>query len=138
MKREVGLWIDHFRTVMVTVVNEKDETLEIRSNVEKRAKPSPGSKVKDPNRIVPPAAEGGIDPRHKNHLSGYYDGVVSMLRNADSILIFGPGEAKIELRERLVRENLGERIVGLENVNKMTDHQITAKVRDHYLGFQNY
>ena len=35
MKREVGLWIDHRKTVMVTMANETEETREIRSNVVK-------------------------------------------------------------------------------------------------------
>jgi hypothetical protein len=74
------------------------------------------------------------DRRFGNHLNGYYDGVVSMLRNADSIWIFGPGEAKGELENRLKREDLGGRIVGIETVTKMTDHKVTAKVRDHFPG----
>ena len=56
-----------------------------------------------------------------------------MIRDADSIWIFGPGEAKVELEKRLKQEDLGGRIVGVETVDKMTDHQIAAKVRDHFL-----
>ena len=49
MKREVGLWIDHHKTVMVTMINEKEETREIRSNVEKHVRLSPGSPAKTSN-----------------------------------------------------------------------------------------
>jgi len=132
MKREVGLWIDHHKTVMVTMVNEKEETREIRSNVEKHKEISGGSRAKKPNLSAMSNAEDVIDRRYGNHLSGYYDGVVSMLRNADSIWIFGPGEAKAELKKRLEREELGGRIVSVETVDKMTDRQIVAKVRLHY------
>jgi hypothetical protein len=45
------------------------------------------------------------------------------------MLIFGPGEAKGELKKRLKKANLSGRIVGMETVDKMTDHQIAAKVR---------
>jgi hypothetical protein len=38
-------------------------------------------------------------------------------------------EAKGELKERLEKCNLGGRIVSVETVDKMTVHQITAKVR---------
>jgi hypothetical protein len=58
--------------------------------------------------------------------------VVSFLRNADSIWIFGPGEAKGELKKRLERENLDGRIYRVETAGKMTDRQITAKVRQHF------
>jgi hypothetical protein len=132
MKREVGLWIDHHKTVMVTVVNEKEEMREIRSNVEKHASLSSGSPAKTPNISVMSTAEDAMDRRYGNHLSGYYDGVVSLLRNADSIWIFGPGEAKTELKKRLEQQDLGGRIVSVETVDKMTDRQITAKVRQHF------
>jgi hypothetical protein len=56
----------------------------------------------------------------------------SWIRDAESILIFGPGEAKGELEEHLERNNLGGRIVGIETVDKMTDRQIAAKVRQYF------
>ncbi|MGZ3495417.1 MAG: hypothetical protein ACXWM6_13620, partial [Thermodesulfobacteriota bacterium] len=52
--------------------------------------------------------------------------------DAESILIFGPGEAKGELKKRLVRNKLGGRIVGIETIDRMTDRQIAAKVRRYF------
>jgi hypothetical protein len=132
MKKEVGLWIDHHRTVMVTLANEKEMTWEIRSNIEKHLRLSGGLRAKKPNGSTMSKAEDVGDRRYGNHLNGYYDGVVSFLRNADSIWIFGPGEAKGELKKRLERENLDGRIYRVETAGKMTDRQITAKVRQHF------
>ncbi len=132
MKREVGLWIDHHKTVMVSVVNEKEETREIRSNVVKHIRLSGGLSPKKPNLSTMSTGEDIGDRRYGNRLNGYYDGVISLLRNADSIWIFGPGEAKVELKKRLEREELGGRIVSVETVDKMTDRQIAAKVRQHF------
>jgi stalled ribosome rescue protein Dom34 len=67
------------------------------------------------------------------HLDIYYDEVTSSIRNAESILIMGPGEAKGEFKKHLEHKGLGERIVGVETVDKMTDPQIAAKVRTHFL-----
>ena len=36
-----------------------------------------------------------------NHLNDYYDEVIAVIRDADAIQIFGPGEAKGELEKRL-------------------------------------
>jgi hypothetical protein len=75
------------------------------------------------------------DSRQKaftGHLNIYYDAVIAAMRDAESILIFGPGEAKGELRKRLERNNLDGRIVAVETVDKMTDRQIAAKVRQHF------
>jgi hypothetical protein len=132
MKREVGLWIDHHKTVMVTMVNDEEETREIRSNIEKHMRLSGGLQANEPNVSVKSTAEDVVDRRFENHLSEYYDGVISLLRNADSIWMFGPGEAKVELKNRLEREALGDRIITIETVDKMTDRQIAAKVREHF------
>ncbi len=129
MKRKVGLWIDHHKTVMVTLVDDKEETREIRSNVVKYIRLTGGLSPAKPNLSDLSTAENMGDRRYENRLNGYYDGLVSLLRDADSIWIFGPGEAKGELKKRLDREKLSERIVSVETVDKMTDRQIAAKVR---------
>jgi len=136
MKREVGLWIDHRKTVFVTIENEVEVTREIRSNIEKHVRFSTnaaGTKAKTPNGVKASAAEDMRDRQFGDHLDRYYEGIISFIRGADSIWIFGPGEAKVELENCLKREDLGGRIVGIETADKMTDHQIAAKVRDFYL-----
>jgi hypothetical protein len=133
MKKEVGLWIDHRKTVIVTIENEVEVTREIRSNMEKHVRFSSGTRSKAPNNLQGSTAEDMRDRQFGDHLGRYYEGIVSFIRDADSIWIFGPGEAKVELENCLKRDELGARIVGIETVDKMTDHQIAAKVRDHFL-----
>ena len=65
-------------------------------------------------------------------LSRYYDELVSWVRDADSLQIFGPCEAKGELEKRLRSHELGGRIVGIETVDMMTDRQIAAEVRQRF------
>ena len=76
--------------------------------------------------------EGARDRQLGNHLNNYYDQVIAVIRDADAIQIFGPGEAKGELEKRLEHAGLKARIFALETVDKMTDHQISAKVRERY------
>lgn len=133
MKREVGLWIDHRKAVIVTIENEIDVTREIRSNMEKHVRFSSGTRSKAPNVPKGSTAEDMRDRQFGDHLGKYYDGVISFIRAADSIWIFGPGEANVELENHLKRDGLEGRIVGIETVDKMTDQQIAAKVRDHFL-----
>ena len=54
------------------------------------------------------------------------------MRDADSILVFGASEAKNEFRKRLEKDNLGDRIVDVSTTDKMTDHQIAAKVWEYF------
>jgi len=78
------------------------------------------------------SAEDQRDKRFTGHLNKYYDHVISCIRDAESILIFGPGEAKAELEKRLESEALSGLVVGIETVDKMTDRQIAARVRQHF------
>jgi hypothetical protein len=133
MKSEVGLWIDHRKAVIVTIKNEVEVIREVRSNIEKHPRFSNGANSKAPDDSHEPTAEDMRDRKFADHLGDYYGGIVSLIRNADSIWIFGPGEAKVELEDLLKRDELGARVVGIETVDKMTDPQIAAKVRDHFL-----
>jgi stalled ribosome rescue protein Dom34 len=121
MKRKVGLWIDHRKTFMVSFSDKGEETVLIRSDMEKHVRYSGGAQED--------SAEDQRDNRFTGHLNKYYDHVVSCIRDAESILILGPGEAKSELEKRLESEALGGRVVGVETVDKMTDRQIAARVR---------
>ncbi|MGA2222511.1 MAG: hypothetical protein ABSH21_12200 [Verrucomicrobiia bacterium] len=67
---------------------------------------------------------------HPNHIGCSAEAAVDV--TADSILLFGPGEAKGELKKRLERDNLGGRIVAIQTVDKMTDRQVAAKVHEYF------
>jgi stalled ribosome rescue protein Dom34 len=124
MKSNVGLWIDHRKAVIVSLKDKEEKISEIPSQMEKHVRFSGGAQ-----KI---SAEDQRDRRFVGHLHKYYDKVVSCIREADSILILGPGEAKVELKTLLENEALGGRIVGIETVDKMTDNQIAVKVREHF------
>jgi hypothetical protein len=68
----------------------------------------------------------------ERQLATYYDDVIARVRDAGAIFIFGPGEAKGELKSRIEHEGLGGRIVGVEAADKMTPRQISAKVRQRF------
>ncbi len=134
MKRVVGLWIDHRKAVVVAVVGEgKEITLTVKSHMEPHVRFAGGSRSKAPHQALEVTAEDQRDRRFADHLSTYYDEVISHIREAEAILVFGPGEAKGELEKRLESKGLGTRIVGVETVDKMTDRQIAVKVREHFL-----
>jgi stalled ribosome rescue protein Dom34 len=121
MKKYAGVWIDHKKAVVVRITDGVEEVHSIVSDVEKHVRYTGGK------------PEDQLEHRFANHLKEYYSKVISLLHDADSILILGPGEAKGELEKRLSAESHGARIAGIETVDKMTDHQIAAKIREHFL-----
>jgi hypothetical protein len=132
MSTKVGLWIDHKKAIVVAVTDKVGEVALIISAVEKQARRSLSSRQEGSYEPLQVPADDSRQRAYTGHLNIYYDAVIASIRDAESILIFGPGEAKGELKKRLEGLNLGGRIVGVETVDKMTDRQIAAKVRQRF------
>lgn len=133
MIAKVGLWIDHRKASILTITEKGEEMKEIVSEVEKQLRRSGDSPLEGNYESSQVPADNSRQRAFTGQLNIYYDEVVACIRDAESILIFGPGEAKDELKKRLEGNNLGRRIVGIETVDKMTDNQIAAKIRQHFV-----
>jgi stalled ribosome rescue protein Dom34 len=133
MKRKVGLWIDHRKAVIVFLAGKEEEMKLVRSSVEKQIRRAAGSRSGGPFESQAVQSDDRQQRAFTKHLNTYYNEVISCIRDVESVLIFGPGEAKGELKKHLEREGLGGRIVGVETVDEMTDGQIAAKVRQYFL-----
>jgi hypothetical protein len=132
MNTHLGLWIDCRRAIIVAVTEQGENTRLIVSRAERQLRRFDDSPLE---RAYDQAEVPLHDSRQrmlKAHLNIYYGAVIASIRQAESVLIFGAGEAMRELRNRLKRANLSGRIVGMEAADKMTDHQIAAKVRQRF------
>jgi hypothetical protein len=123
MKKGIGLWIDHRKAVVVLVSNEGEKISEITSDMEKHVRFTGGATTAG-------SSEDVRDRQFENRLNSFYDAVIAVIRDGDSIQIFGPGEAKGELVKLLESKGLGGRIDSVKTVDRMTDRQIAAKVRE--------
>ena len=132
MPTKVGVWIDHRKAVVVVVTEEGEEIGLIISKVEEQLRRSGVSPLKGSFEALRVPADDRRQRALTQYLNIYYDAVISCIREADSILIFGPGEAKNELEKRLEKSNLGGRIASIETADKMTDKEIAAKVRQRF------
>ena len=135
MKTRVGLWIDHRRAV-VTAMTDSGETatLTIVSKVERQPGRSGGKHSTTSYEAPNVPADDSRQRRFSGQLDIYYDAVIACVRNAETILIFGPGEAKGEFRKRLAKAGIRGHIEEAETVDRLTDRQIAARVRRHFLG----
>jgi hypothetical protein len=124
MGHEVGVWIDHKKAVIVSLAAGQVTTRTLKSDV-------------GPHPHYSGSQEGGgekkYEERHNQDLDRYYDDVIGQLGKPDALLLFGPGEAKLQLKERLGRSKVSsESIITVESTDKLTDPQIVAKVKEHY------
>jgi stalled ribosome rescue protein Dom34 len=106
----------------------------IVSKAEKHPERSGDSPLKGSYEAAQVPADDSRQRAYTGELNIYYDAVVAALHEIASIIIFGPGEAKVELKKRLVKRKLGARIAAVETAGRMTDRQLVAKVRSFFAG----
>jgi hypothetical protein len=132
MAMKAGVWIDHRQAIVVLLTDAGQEIKRVQSGLEKPVRSAGGSKSKNPYTPNDFVAEDRLERKLMNQLKKYYDEVLARIRDADAILILGPGEAKGELIDRIKRKKLPGCIVERETADKMTDRQIAAKVSRHF------
>lgn len=133
IKLNIGLWIDHRRAVILALSDNQEEVHVILSHANRQPGRIDGERSTDHYESMLVPADDVKDRKFEQHLNTYYDEIILYVHEAQSLLIFGPGEAKGEFRKRLEKEKPGTRIVAVETTDKMTDRQIAAKVRDYFL-----
>ena len=100
MEKQIGLWIDHKQAVIVILQDKREEIRKIHSNIQKPNKTPGGARTHAPYSAQYFKAER--DRQRMEHLNRFYREVLASIRDAGSILIFGPGEAKREDRKSVV------------------------------------
>jgi hypothetical protein len=138
LKKYVGIWLDKRDAFVVSLAKtqpfaeENQEIMErIESEMERRVRLSGGSRSKKtpygPQEI---SVDSKQEDRIKGQLRKYYQQIIRRVSDADRILIFGPGEAKIELKKEIEKsKGLADKIKKIESADKMTQRQIAAKVK---------
>ena len=123
MNHDVGVWIDHKKAVIVSISAGQVTTRTLESDIGGHPRYS-GFQA---------GGEKKYEEHHNQDLDRYYDDVIGQLGKPDALLLFGPGEAKLQLKERLGRsKGSSESIVAVESTDKLTDPQIVAKVKEHH------
>jgi hypothetical protein len=130
--KKVGIWIDHKRAVVVEIVDGVENRRTIESEVEPLAPPSGGKRLGIPWAPRSGFKEHGRKEHHQHQLAGFYKNVAAQIGRPDHLLVMGPSTAKNEFAE--VAQNTHELNgvpIKVESADKMTDPQISARVRDY-------
>jgi hypothetical protein len=132
MTINAGVWIDHHKAVVVLLTDDGQEMLQILADRNVSARSPAGLRPQSssvPNALV---SEGKRERKVMIQLNEYYDDVISCVRDAQAILILGPGEAKGEFRRRIAHQKPRGHIAEMKTVDKLTDQQIADYVRQHF------
>ncbi len=132
MEKQIGLWIDHKKAVIVILEGKKEELRKIESNMEKHVRYKGGARGKTAYSPQFLSEETQEDRRYREHLNKYYQQVVSAIGEVDSLLVIGAGEAKREFEKHLTQKKNHVMNIHVEAADKMTERQIAAKVRKYF------
>lgn len=132
MTINAGVWIDHHKAVVVLLTDEGQEMLQILSDHDASARSPAGLQAKNSYTRNDFVAEGRRERKVMIQLNEYYDEVIACVRDAQAIVILGPGEAKDEFRKRIASQKLRGHVAEMKTVAKLTDEQIADYVRQQF------
>ncbi len=123
MKR-IGLWVDHRKALIVTITDQGEDVKQVFSGIQKHARVSGKTPLEASRQDM-------VDRQFENQVQKFYADIIPHLQQAQSIQIYGPGEAKKELEARLEKAGFRGQIIETKTMDKMTDRQVVAEIRRH-------
>ena len=133
MPKKIGIWIDKRTAKLVSIIGGTEELHTIQSNVEE-FQPTGGSGTRlkgGPQDVV---HDSKYLDREKHRYKEFFTHIAELIKDADSLVIFGPAQTGEKLYKELSEsypQHL-EKVRGLERADSMTDNQLKAWVRNYF------
>lgn len=120
--KELGIWMDHSSAHLMEFTREPMETKTIESQFTHQEKEHTLSK-----------SENLMHNKEQHKQAEYYKKLGDIIRNYESVILFGPTEAKTELYNILREDHRFLSIkIKIKQTDKMTDNQQHAFVKDYF------
>ena len=135
MEKQVGIWIDTKKAIIVTLEGHKEEKItEIDSEVENRIYHNQESNKETFTGTRHGDSETKFDNRKKEQMGYYLEAVINQIKKSDYLYIFGPAGTKLKLEQKIRDEKSLSKIKlkAVETADKMTLNEIVAQVKDFY------
>jgi len=133
MKKKIGIWLDKEKAHIITLENEKAILKTVLSTIESyNIGGGSGTKFKGgPQDVV---QDSRYLEREKHQFKAYFKEIVSQLKNANAIVIFGPAEANNKFKKELTEnyKNISEKVKAVKKADSMTQNQLKAWVIDFF------
>ncbi len=132
-EKQIGIWIDHTEAILVFLNGGQATVERIDSLAESHFRHSGGARSGGANVAQSVSKEQKADERREHQYHRFYRQVIKEAGDADTMFIFGPGEAKIELAKEIKKiKGRPKRTVAVETSDKLTENQIVAKVKSFF------
>ena len=132
MGKKVGIWLDCEKAYIISLFEEKHVVETVESNVETRLRFTGESKSFSGRGGALVNLSKKKTKRKKHQVDQFIVSLAKRISSAEGIFIFGPAETKRELSKVLIRRK-DKSSVYVEPADKMTEKQMIARVRKHFL-----
>ena len=133
MYTNIGIWIDHKEAMLVSLEGSTPHLKRIKSDAERHFRVSGGWKSGSITGGQSIFKEQKAEQRRKHQYRKYYKKIIRHLAKSERILLLGPGEAKQELAKEISKlKSIRPEISAIEPCEKITDKQLTAKVKSFF------
>lgn len=133
MKKQVGIWLDTDKAILIELDNSDEDMTTIASNVETRARYAGETKPhgKRASLLANPVSKH--THRQKQQMHQYFTNIMDQIETASDIYLFGPARTKIAFEKELKRHpTMANKHIEVESMGKLTPNQMLAMVRNHF------
>jgi len=135
MKKQVGIWIDTKKAVIISLKKNGEDIKIVNSFIEGRERVAGEKKLGKSSRFEIQFSnfEKKKENRKIHEVQNYFRKVVNEIKDTDEVVLFGPAEMKTELEKFILNKSLQAPIIKrVETTDSMTKNQMVAWVKKFY------
>jgi hypothetical protein len=134
MKTQTGIWIDSSKAIIVTLNGGKEKITEIDSEIENSLYHNKEGNKGTFSGAHQSDSETKFENRKNEQTDYFIEAVLSNVKKADELYVFGPAETKTKLEQKIQHQNIINPSIlrAVETSDKMTLNEIVAQVKDFY------
>jgi len=135
MKMQTGIWLDHEKATIITLVRNGYKLNIIESDIVTRERTD--GEIKNYGRFGDQSLsqEKHKERRIKEQASKYLKKLLGEIKDVDELILFGPANMKKELEKHIRNDSiLTSKLIAVESADSMTENQMVAWVKKFYHG----
>ena len=134
MKMQTGIWLDHEKATIITLVGKGYKLNIIESDIVTRERTDGETKTYGRFGDQSLSQEKHKERRIKEQTSKYLKNLLSEIKDVDELVLFGPANMKNEMEKQILHDKtLSSKLIAVESADSMTENQMVAWVRKFYL-----
>ena len=137
--KNIGIWLDKEKAFILRLEGGSERLIEVQSELE-FYHPKGGSRSKTrwgPQDVV---QDSKYLEREKHQLKRYFDSIITKVKDADALVIYGPAETFEKLMKVLNEHHpaLAENVKEVKRADSMTQNQIKAMIRNYFIPLERF